>query len=52
MRIAATDNILLAFRMLKLLKVVFTFGKELSLFARVFQMSIRLLFLTKQSRGF
>ena len=31
----------LAFRMLQLLKIMVTFGKELLLFARVFQMSIK-----------
>ena len=38
-RIAARDNILLKFPMLQLLKIAFTFGKELLFFARVFQMS-------------
>ena len=41
-RITARNNIFLAFRMLQLLKAV-TFGKELLIFPRVFQMSIRLL---------
>ena len=39
------DNILLAFRMLQLLKIVFNLGKELLLFAKVYQMPIRLLLL-------